>query len=189
LAVRDALYSFLGFVAVVAGLAIVAGGVWLLLQLAGPSRDDVFGEERWTCGKWREFPYEVAWEPKEAEGTDISVKSPERVDFFGLSCLPNEKSHCFDNPGWKSARIDVTGAGAPVSISFAPDSANVDAMRHHADVYWELARSIIAAFRAGKTAEVVTLGAKGEVLKVTKVNLDGFGPAMDTCIAIWAKTK
>jgi hypothetical protein len=43
--------------------------------------------------------------------------------------------------------------------------------------------------RAGKTADVVTLGAKGEVLKVTKVNLDGFGPAMDTCIAIWAKKK
>lgn len=50
-------------------------------------------------------------------------------------------------------------------------------------------RSIIAAFRAGKNADVSTLGPKGEVLKVTKVNLDGFGREMDACTAIWAKGR
>ena len=56
-------------------------------------------------------------------------------------------------------------------------------------VHWDLARGLIAAFRAGKEAEITTLGRKSEMLKSTKVKLDGFGPEMDKCLAIWAKEK
>jgi hypothetical protein len=150
---------------------------------------DTFKADTWTCGKSFGDEYEVHWEPKGGTyGTNIMVRSPTKVTFFALSCLPSKKSNCFDNPGWGGARIDVTGASEPVSISFTRESVNVDdSYRHHVTVYWDLARSIIAAFKAGKAVDISTLGAKGEVLKVTKVNLDGFETELDKCMAIWAK--
>ena len=114
-------------------------------------------------------------------------KSETEVEFFALSCLENSKSNCFQNDGWFGARIDVAGGPKPASFSFSRKSTNVDdSMLHHVTVHWDLARGIIAAFRVGKTADIFTLGRKEEVLKVTKVRLEGFGPAMDKCIRTWA---
>ena len=176
-------------VLVVVGLVIIGYGAWFVMRMA--AHEKAFPEEKWTCGQPWDEAYEVVWESKRGGGgTDVHVKSPTHLELFALSCLPVKDNHCFDNPGWSAAKIDVTGSAAPVSISFARDSTNVDdSYRHHADLYWDLARSIIAAFRAGTNADIATLGAKGEVLKVTKVNLNGFGPAMDKCSAIWPKEK
>lgn len=178
-------FTLLGVVASALGLAVIAGGVWLILRVS--SFKDV-PEEKWTCIDRFGYGHDVVWDAK-YPGTNVYVESAERVELFAFSCLPNPKSNCFDNDGWGAGRIEVTGGPAPVSFAFDHDSQNVDgeSYRHHVRLYWALARDLIAAFRAGKEAEITTLGRKGEVLKVTKIKLAGFGPQMDKCLAIWAK--
>lgn len=184
--VKNFLFSLLGFVAVALALVVIGGGIWFIATLR--SFKDV-PEEKWTCIDPFDYGHEVRWESK-GQGTDIHVESDTVIEFFALSCLPNPKGNCFENDGWFGAKIDVRGGPEPVSFSFVRDSTNVeDNYRHHVRVHWDLARGLIAAFRAGKEADIATLGRKGEVLKMTKVKLDGFGPEMDKCLAIWAKEK
>jgi len=184
--VRNFLFSLLGFVAAAFAVVVIGGGIWLIATLS--SFKDV-PKEKWTCIDAFGYGHEVRWE-SEHPGTDIHVESDARIEFFALSCLPNPKGNCFENEGWFGAKIDVRGGPEPVSFSFVRDSTNVEAnYRHHVRVHWDLARGLIAAFRAGKEAEITTLGRKSEVLKSTKVKLEGFGPEMDKCLAIWAKEK
>ncbi len=181
------LYSLLGFVAVALALAVIGGGIWFMTTTLGTYKD--VPPEKWTCIDQFGYGHEVRWESK-FPGTDIHVESDAKIQFFALSCLANPKGNCFENEGWSGAKIDVSGGPEPVSFSFVRDSTNVDAsLRHHVSVHWDLARGLIAAFRAGKEADIATLGRKGEVLKMTKVKLDGFGPEMDKCLAIWPKEK
>lgn len=183
---KDTFFSVLGFLAVAAGVIIIVAGVWTMTSFL--NFKDV-PKEKWTCIDAIGYGEEVRWESK-WPGTDVHVETENRIEFFALSCLAESKGNCFENEGWFGARIDVAGGPEPVSFSFKRDSTNVDdSYRHHVRVYWELARNIIAAFRAAKTAEIATLGRNDEVLKVTKIKLDGFGPEMDKCIAAWAKKK
>lgn len=182
---KNFLFSLLGFVAVAVALVAIGGGIWFIITLR--SFKDV-PEEKWTCLDRFGYGHEVVWESK-GIGTNVHVESDAQVEFFALSCLPNPKGgNCFENDGWFGAKIDVRGGAAPASFSFARDSANVDdSYRHHVRVHHDLARGVIAAFREGKDAEIATLGRKGETLKLTKLKLEGFGPEMDKCLAIWAK--
>jgi hypothetical protein len=183
---KDSLYSLLGFVAVALALVVIGSGVWFVVSTFQDFKD--LPKEKWTCMDRFGYGHEVLWESK-WPGTDVHVESDARVEFFALSCLPNPKGgNCFENDGWFGAKVDVRGGPAPVSFSFARDSANVDDnYRHHVRVYHDLARGLIAAFRAGTDAEIATLGRKGDLLKSTKVKLAGFGPEMDKCLSIWAK--
>lgn len=183
---KNFLFSLLGFVVIAFALVVIGGGIWFMASLR--SYKDV-PPEKWTCIDAYGYGHEVRWESK-LQGTNVNVRSDTAVEFFALSCLPNPKGNCFENEGWFGAEIDVSGGPAPQSFSFVRDSTNVDAsLRHHVTVHWDLARGLIAAFRAGKEADIATLGRKGDVLKTTKVKLDGFGPEMDKCLAIWPKEK
>jgi hypothetical protein len=185
--VKNFLFSLLGFVAVAIALLAFAGGIWLIIDLRSSFKD--VPSETWTCINPFGYGHEVRWQAT-WPGTDIQVESDTQIQLFALSCIPDPKGSCYENAGWSGAKIDVRGGPRPMSFMFTRDSTNVDGKsRHHATVHWDLAREIIAAFRAGKEADVLTLGDKGDVLKTTKVKLDGFGPEMDKCLSIWAKEK
>jgi hypothetical protein len=184
--VKNFLFSLLGFVAVALALVAVGGGIWFMATTVWGSQD--IPSEKWTCIDPFDYGHEVRWESK-WPGTDVHVESEAQIEFFALSCIPNARGgNCFENDGWFGAKIDVRGGPSPMSFSFDRNSPNItDSYRHHVDVHSDLARGLIAAFRAGTDAEIATLGKTGETLKVTKIKLDGFGPEMDKCLAIWAK--
>lgn len=183
---KDSLYSLIGIVAVVLALTVIGSGAWFVVSTFRSFKDTP--EEKWTCMDRFGYGHEVLWESK-WPGTDVHVEAEAQIEFFALSCLENPKGgNCFENDGWFGAKIDVRGGPSPVSFSFDRNSPNIsDVYRHHVDVHADLARGLIAAFRTGTDAEIATLGKTGETLKVTKVKLQGFGPEMDKCLAIWAK--
>jgi hypothetical protein len=180
------LFSLLGFVAVALSLLVVGSGVWFMVSTFRNFKDTP--EEKWTCMDRFGYGHEVLWESK-WPGTDVHVEAEAQIEFFALSCLENPKGgNCFENDGWFGAKIDVRGGPSPLSFSFDRNSPNItDSYRHHVDVHSDLARGLIAAFRTGTDAEIATLGKTGETLKVTNIKLQGFGPEMDKCLAIWAK--
>jgi hypothetical protein len=187
---KDFWFSLLGFMASAAGFVLLAGGIWLVASYL-PARLNTADspEETWTCAKRFGDQEEVAWRAKAGSaGIRINVEAPEQMEFFSLSCMPAKGGGCrFTDVGWGSVDVEVSGPSGKQTISFARNSPDVDdSYRHHATVYGDLARSIIAAFRAGTSARVLAKDGKGKAIHATQVNLDGFGPALDKCLAIWA---
>lgn len=168
------------------GAVVIGAVIWVGFELW---RIKDVPEEKWVCVDQFGDGHRAQYEPKH-HGTHVNVEAEDRVEFFALSCVERKDTHCFDNDGWGSAKIDVWGGPEPFAAFFDQGSSGIDdKYRHHVTLVDDFARSVIAAFRKGKVAEITTYGHKDEVMKVTKIDLNGFGPALDECIAIWAKTR
>lgn len=166
----------------VTGLVVIGAVVWFGYKFANIKHPPA---ETWVCIDQFGYGDEVVWDAPHP-GTTVNVQAVDRVELFGLSCLANTKSNCFDNPGWSAGQIDVRGGPRPFALYFDRESSGIaGAMRHHVDLVDDFAEQVIAAFRTGKVAEIKTIGSKNDVLKTTKIDLAGFGPALDQCIAKW----
>lgn len=177
-------YTVLGLLALV-GLAVLAGAVWMFFILRDAAN---VPHDKWVCAN-RFGDHEVLWNAN-YPGTNVQVESEEQVQLFAFSCLENKKSNCFDNAGWVAGQIDVFGGPLPYAQYFDHESSDIDdKYRHHVRLSGTFATSLIAAFRTGKTAEIRTIGKNAAVLKLTKIDLAGFGPAMDACIARWKQRR
>jgi hypothetical protein len=167
----------------IAGAIVIATVAWYTYRVA--NFKDV-PEEQWVCIDPYDSGYEVRWDAKHP-GTNVFVESETVVELFALSCVANPKSNCFDNDGWGGGKIEVRGAPEPYSWYFDHESSGIDdRYRHHVTLIDDFAESLIAAFGAGQVAEITTYGRKDEVLKVTRIPLEGFTPALNQCRARWA---
>ena len=172
------------FLLLLGGVVVLGATAWLVTKYM--QIKDV-PEEKWVCVDQFGYGYAAQYEAKHP-GTDVHVEAEDRVELFALSCVEKAGTHCFDNDGWSGAKIDVWGGPKPFAVFFDRESSGIDDVyRHHVTLVGDFAKSVVAAFRKGRTADITTYGRKDEVMKVTKINLDGFGPALDQCISIWAK--
>ncbi|NOT41596.1 MAG: hypothetical protein HOP13_13985 [Alphaproteobacteria bacterium] len=168
------------------GVVIIAAAVWFVVESS--FWKDV-PEEKWVCIDQFGYGHGAKYEPKR-DGTHVIVEAETQVELFALSCVEERGTNCFDNDGWGSAKIDVWGGPKPFAVFFDHESSGIkDRYRHHVRLVGDFATSLIAAFRAGTSADITTYGHEDEVMKVTKINLDGFNAALDQCIAVWATER
>jgi hypothetical protein len=147
--------------------------------------EEVFGEEKWTCGK-KYDEYQVAWIGR--SGVEIAFKRYS-IDLFNISCVPTsaDRRFCeYDDEGWEEITILVTKAGDTETIVFNRKTPGVQSnYRHHADIYGDLVDTIAGAFRTGTSAKMIIRAGKGRVLYDKLIDLKDFTKAHNACQARW----
>ena len=157
----------------------VAAGLWVFEPI-GPGARELFGVETWKCAK-DEDDYRLGWIAE--EGVHITNHRG-AFDFFNMSCVPRDKFRggCkYDKEGWDEVIFAVTGPGGVKRVSFKHKGPDV----HWGGLYGETALALLNALYEGSSAELTVKAPKGRVMYVRTIDLKGFRPELDRCIAHW----
>jgi hypothetical protein len=150
------------------------------------SDEDRFGVETWTCARVDDR-WTLGWIAKEG----IKIRVHGYIDLFNISCVPHaSRGGCdYDDEGWDEVETVVHGKdGYRTVVTFNRKSAGVKAdLRHHADLYGEIANEFLWALYNGERAEMNIKAPRGRLLYTLRMDLRGYNKAFNACRAHWLK--
>lgn len=161
----------------------LAAGVFVYRPL-GPSDRELFGTETWKCARDGD-EYKLGWIAR--DGVHITNLRG-GFDFFNMSCVPRAGSRggCkYDKENWDEAMFVIRGSNATRTITFSRRDPDVQ----YGGLYGKSALTLLDALYEGSSADMTVKAPKGRVLYTLHIDLKGFRPELDTCIAHWNSTK
>lgn len=154
----------------------------LIFRPLGPSHRELFGTETWRCARDGD-EYKLGWIAR--EGVHITnVRGG--FDFFNMSCVPRSKLRggCkYDDDGWDEVVIAISGPTTSKTVTFNRRDPDMK----YGGLYGNSALALLDALYQGSSAQMTIKAPKGRVLYVLQIDLKGFRPELDKCIAQWSK--